>query len=88
MVVGLARRESRLDLAWDLASVLLNPLVGVLKHPRAAVPSPDPFPVADPALSLSEIRAIATSMLPGARLRRRLFVRYTLVWEKPGLRQG
>ena len=38
-------------------------------------------PVAPAADTLPEIRAAARSLLPGARIRRRLVCRYTLVWE-------
>lgn len=83
LVVGLATVESKVDLAWDLASVLVNPVAGMLKHPRAAVPGPPPFPVKNATMSYADIRRRAASLLPGARLRRRLFFRYTLEWSKP-----
>ena len=85
LVVGLARVDGAHDLAWDLASAVLNPLVGLVRHPRAVrEPAGDAFPVRDPALSFAETREIVSRVLPGARLRRRLFFRYTLAWTKPG----
>jgi SAM-dependent methyltransferase len=33
--------------------------------------------------ALAEVRAVAAEILPGARLRRHLFWRYSLVWRKP-----
>jgi SAM-dependent methyltransferase len=81
LVVGLARPATWRDLAYDLASAGLNPLVGMLKQPRAVRhPDPPPFPVADPVLSFDEVRATASSVLPGVRLRRRLFFRFTARW--------
>lgn len=85
LVVGLARPATPLDQVWDLASAVLNPIIGLAKHPhvarnRAATP---PFSVVEPTLSFDEIRADAQQMLPGARMRRRLFFRYSLEWTKP-----
>lgn len=105
LVVGLARAETLTDLAWDLPSSLLNPLVGLIKHPqpvRAPVDDGGPgagdsrpgagdsraddrpvMPVRDPAETFAEISRTARAVLPGARLRRRLFFRYTLEWTRP-----
>jgi SAM-dependent methyltransferase len=86
LVVGLARVATLSDAAFELASAVLNPVAGLVRHPRAAREpwaGPD-VPVVDPAQTFSEIRAGAFRVLPGARLRRRLFFRYTLEWTKPG----
>jgi len=86
LVVGLARVATPGDAAFELASAVLNPLMGLARHPRAAREpwaGPD-VPIADPAQTFSEISAGARRVLPGARLRRRLFFRYTLEWTKPG----
>jgi len=91
LVVGLARADSTGDLAVDLASTVVNPVVGFVQHPQA-VRGPreaPPFPVKDPAETYDEIRLIARSALQGARIRRRLFFRYTLEWTasaEPGRR--
>jgi hypothetical protein len=83
-VVGLARSATPLDRVWDLASILLNPIVGFIKHPRRArgLPGQPPFPVRDPARTYDELNAVVGQVLPGARMRRRLFFRYTLEWTK------
>ncbi|MFD7308279.1 class I SAM-dependent methyltransferase [Promicromonospora sp. NPDC059942] len=133
LVVGLARSDSLADLAWDLPSSLLNPLVGLVKHPQPVrVPvdnggsgagdgrpgagdgrpgtdggrpsagdgrpsaadgrpgagdgggnSEPEMPVRDPAETFAEISRTARAVLPGARVRRRLFFRYTLEWTRP-----
>lgn len=84
LVVGLARPVTTRDIAWDLTSAALNPVVGMVKHPRAAVPATTPpFPVADPTLAFDEVRDEVARRLPGAGVRRRLFFRYTLAWTKP-----
>jgi len=86
LVVGLARVGTPRDAAFELASAVLNPLMGLVRHPRAAREpwaGPD-VPIADPAQTFSEISAGARGVLPDVRLRRRLFFRYTLEWTKPG----
>ena len=86
LVVGLARPATPTDTAWDVASGLVNPAVGLLKHPRRATAhvAEPPVPLRDPAETFDEIRATARRVLPGARARRRLFFRYTLEWTKAG----
>ena len=89
LVVGLARVDSLPDLAADLISAAANPVMGLIKHPRPACPAERPavgqpvMPVKDPATTLAQITAAARAHLPGATVRRRLFFRYTLRWDKP-----
>jgi SAM-dependent methyltransferase len=89
LVVGLARVNSLPDLAVDLVSAMANPVMGLIKHPRPARPTEGPavgqpvMPVRDPAATVAEISAAATARLPGAAVRRHLFFRYTLLWDKP-----
>jgi SAM-dependent methyltransferase len=90
LVVGLARSNSLPDLAVELVSAAANPVMGLIKHPRRAKAADKPatgqpvMPVRDPATTLAEISAAARAHLPGATIRRRLFFRYTLRWDKPG----
>jgi DNA-binding MarR family transcriptional regulator/SAM-dependent methyltransferase len=89
LVVGLARAATPTDLAWDLVSGLLNPVVGLIRHPHALrVPAPTPFPVRPPESSFDEIRSMVRRILPGARMRRRLFFRYTLEWTASAAARG
>jgi 2-polyprenyl-3-methyl-5-hydroxy-6-metoxy-1,4-benzoquinol methylase len=85
LAVGLARSVTPVDLVWDLGSALLNPLMGMAKHPRRAAggAAPSSFPVRDPVLTYDQVRAAAERILPGARPRRRLSFRYSLDWTKP-----
>lgn len=74
--------------AVDLISAAANPVMGLIKHPRPArqnVPtaSQPVMPVRDPVTTLAQITAAAIARLPGACIRRRLFFRYTLRWDKP-----
>ena len=83
LVVGLARTGSPSDVAYDGVTLLLDPVVGFVKHPRAQT-RPEPqasVPIRDPEETYDQIREAAQRLLPGARVRRRLFYRYTLSWE-------
>jgi len=89
LVVGLAKVDSLADAVVDLMSSAANPVMGVIKDPRPAR-QPDPaaegrpvMPVRDPACTVAEIAATASARLPGATIRRRLYFRYTLRWDKP-----
>lgn len=81
--------DSLADAAADLVSAAANPVVGLVKHPRAARPADGAaagqpvMPVRDPSATVAEIAASAGARLPGAAVRRRLFFRYTLRWDKP-----
>jgi hypothetical protein len=80
--------DIRTDFAWDLPSSLLNPLVGIVKHPQPVTEPVDndrpPLPMRDPAETFAEISQVVRRVLPGARIRRRLFFRYTLEWTRNG----
>lgn len=89
LVVGLAKVHSPADAMVDLVSAAANPVMGLIKHPRAAHPvegvaaGQPVMPVQDPSTTLAEIAAAADACLPGTTIRRRLFFRYTLRWDKP-----
>jgi SAM-dependent methyltransferase len=83
VVVGCYREAGPVDLLAALPAVVANPVMGLVRHPaRADAPPPHmTAPTADPAETLVDIRAAAARELPGARIRRRLFWRYTLVYD-------
>ncbi|MFC8045607.1 class I SAM-dependent methyltransferase [Nocardia sp. NPDC057353] len=83
VVVGCHRDATAADALTRLPAVLLNPVIGLLRHPARATEPPPHMraPVAEPTQTLAEIRAVAARELPGARIRRRLFWRYTLVYD-------
>lgn len=89
LVVGIARPDSLADLAFDVVSAAANPVIGMIKHPQAVRPperTPDAqsaVPMMDPTTTFAEITKAARAHLPGSTVRRRLFFRYTLLWEKP-----
>lgn len=86
LVVGLARPDTVTDFAGDLVSALLNPLVGMVKHPQPVtkpVDNPGPaMPVRNAAETFTELSRTVRRVLPGARIRRRLFFRYTFEWTR------
>lgn len=82
VIIGLAKETDR-DMPWSIVSVLLNPLMGLILYPRAdgSVPAGMTAPARDPQETFDEISQMARRLLPGVRIRRGLFFRYTLVWQ-------
>ncbi|MGW7788796.1 hypothetical protein ACWGKX_14810, partial [Streptomyces tricolor] len=71
--------------------VALTPLGGWV-NPRGRPAPPPPASMTartrDPEMTFAEISRAARRLLPGARLRRRLFWRYTLLWRVPAGPEG
>lgn len=87
VIVGLAQ-ETSADLSLSLASVFLNAAIGAIRHPRRARVTPEHMtaPTTEPIETFEQIRDIARVRLPGVRMRRSLFWRYTAVWVAPAAR--
>lgn len=85
VIVGCYREAGPADLLAAVPAVVANPIMGMIKHPARAAEPPAHMraPTADPQETLADIRAAARKELPGARIRRRLFWRYTLVYDAP-----
>lgn len=83
-IVGVYREE-RSDVWLSLASALLNPVVGFVRHPRRATGTPEHMtaPTAPASDSYAEIVEALSQALPGVHVRRRLFWRYTASWRAP-----
>ncbi|MBC6466603.1 class I SAM-dependent methyltransferase [Actinomadura alba] len=79
VIVGLGRNATPVD---RLISLLGVPLAQVNRL-RPGHGNPHGVPVTDPEMSWGRIRAEADRLLPGARFRRHLLWRYSLVWTKP-----
>jgi SAM-dependent methyltransferase len=79
VVIGCAQSCLPADLPYELAAVLGHRLHGLTK-PVWEHPSPQVWP---PPETYTRMRRLATDLLPGARFRRRLLWRYSLVWTKP-----
>ncbi len=78
-VVGLAANKTISD--WVISGLLLVPIRLMSKaHRESGYPD---MMTARPAESFTEIREAAARTLPGSRVRRRFYYRYTLAWTKP-----
>ncbi|MET8014669.1 class I SAM-dependent methyltransferase [Streptomyces sp. NPDC005271] len=84
VVVGLSRTQTAGDHLLGAAASPLNAATGWLKNKGRRAPRPASMTaLTQPAdMSFSGIVSEAHAALPGARLRRRLFWRYTLVWHR------
>lgn len=85
VVIGHYRPDTVSDQLAGLLALPANLVVGALLALRGRSGKPDDahMPVQPPQASFSEIRAAADELIPGARVRRRLFWRYSLVWRRP-----
>lgn len=85
VIIGCYRAASVIDLLVDLPAIIANPVIGLIKHPARADVMPHHMraPTTDPSETLADIRRVATHELAGARVRRRLFWRYTVVFDRP-----
>lgn len=78
-VVGLAANKTISD--WIISGLLLVP-IRLMSKVRKESGYPD-MTTALPSESLTEIREATARVLPGSRVRRRFYYRYTLAWSKP-----
>ncbi|WP_309050076.1 class I SAM-dependent methyltransferase [Streptomyces sp.] len=85
VVLGLARPQAPGDHLLGLLAVPLNAATGWWRSRGRRAPRPLAMAARTrpPEQSLAEITRAARHVLPGARLRRRLFWRYSLVWRAP-----
>ncbi|MFB8032492.1 class I SAM-dependent methyltransferase [Streptomyces sp. NPDC056004] len=84
VVVGLYRPQSRSDYLIDAVAIPSNVAMAWIKNKGRKAPRPASMtaPTRPAATTLADIVRDARQALPGARLRRRLFWRYTLVWHQ------
>lgn len=87
-IVGCYRQAGPLDYLPDLVAVPANLAADaavrtLARHTRRPTPVVHAAPVTEPEMTLAEIRRAARRLLPGARVRRRLFWRYTLTYRRP-----
>ncbi|MEV1085752.1 class I SAM-dependent methyltransferase [Streptomyces sp. NPDC050211] len=82
VILGLSRPTTPSDHLLGAAAIPLNAATGWLKNKGHTAPRPVSMTaLTRPAdMSFPDIVREAQAVLPGARLRRRLFWRYTLVW--------
>jgi SAM-dependent methyltransferase len=78
-IVGLGRDRPPVD--WFIGAAGI-PADLILKS-RHGQGRPDGIPVAAPGMTWGQVHSAARRLLPGARYRRHLLWRYSLVWTKP-----
>jgi SAM-dependent methyltransferase len=86
IIVGLAQ-ETPAGLPWSPVSVFLNAAVGAIRHPRRALATLENMtaPTSEPLETFEQIKAVAREVLPGVKMRRSLFWRYTAAWVAPAV---
>ena len=77
-ILGLYRVRTPVDLAVTAAAAPVNRCY-LLAHGRCEYAPP----IAAATMSLRQIRRWARDVLPGARVRRHLLWRYSLIWQRP-----
>ncbi|MFE9707615.1 class I SAM-dependent methyltransferase [Streptomyces sp. NPDC005930] len=84
VVVGLWRAQTPVDHLLGAAAIVPNAITGWIrsKGRTGHLPASMTAPVRPATMSFPEIVHEARRVLPGARVRRRLFWRYTLVWHQ------
>ncbi|MEV7200581.1 class I SAM-dependent methyltransferase [Streptomyces griseoluteus] len=85
VIVGLFRARTPVDHLLGGVAVPANIAVGRLKNLRRSPERPVSMraPTRSAEMTFGDIVRETRDVLPGARLRRRLFWRYTLVWHQP-----
>jgi len=78
-VIGLAADKSIADLLAAAPAVPADRFYRAIRHRGESG-----APIMDPQMTWREVRIEAARLLPGARYRRRLLWRYSLLWRKPG----
>jgi SAM-dependent methyltransferase len=79
VVVGIPRLSSKLDYVWATSQI---PRARAMDRLRSSH-TPAGVPIADSDLTVAEARRLSAEVLPGSRLRRSPYYRYTLIWTKP-----
>lgn len=87
VVLDLFKEEGLADMLTSTLSVLINPVLNLVKNGRLRNTKESREVWAehgqhDSYLTLSQIRQVCDSILPGARVRRHLLWRYSIIWEK------
>ncbi|KAK1184312.1 class I SAM-dependent methyltransferase [Streptomyces sp. NBS 14/10] len=85
VIVGLSRAQTPADYLLGVLAIPANAAMGWLKNKGRRSPRPVSMtaPTRPADMTFDDIVREAREVLPGARLRRRLFWRYTLVWHRP-----
>ena len=81
LILGLYRDTTIMDYLYSFVSVFLN-LIYLKWHRVSIKPAMKTAPILPAQLSIGQIKIVANTLIPGFRLRRHLFWRYSLLWQK------
>lgn len=82
IILGLYREKTPVDYAYSAISIPLN-FACKQWHQTSKMRPTQGAPTRPAQLSLKQLQEIANTVIPGCRLRRHLFWRYSLIWQKP-----
>ena len=82
LILGLYKEETLLDYVYSTVSVPVNLICLKWHQPLNKVSAGARAPTRPAQLSLREIKSVANNLIPGFRLQRHLFWRYSLIWQK------
>lgn len=87
-ILGCYRQSTPADYLPDLIAIPANMVANVAigakaRHGRRPAGQRNTAPVMDPQMSLPEIKSEASRLLAGALIRRRLYWRYSLTYQRP-----
>ncbi|PZV19070.1 MAG: SAM-dependent methyltransferase [Pseudanabaena sp.] len=81
IILGLYRERTILDYMYSLISIPFNLFYSSWHHASTVMPR-KVAPLRPAQLSLKEIKVMANTLIPGCRLQRHIFWRYSLIWQK------
>lgn len=82
LILGLYRETTILDYLYSFISVFLN-LIYLNWHQASIVTLTKTAQTLPAQLSIEQIKTVANTLIPGFRLQKHLFWRYSLFWQKP-----
>jgi ubiquinone/menaquinone biosynthesis C-methylase UbiE len=82
-VLGLYRESSVLDFAFSAVAFPVSLFQRHLIHRHNTPTCPLKMAIREPTTTLGVIRETAAAVIPGARVRRHLLWRYSLIWQRP-----
>ena len=82
LILGLYKEITVTDYTYSLISVPLN-YIYLRRYRSIASTMGYKAPVRPAKLSLKQIKLVANSIIPGYKIKRHLFWRYSLIWKKP-----
>ena len=90
LVLDLYQSEGLTDIAYDFASFVVSTAIKLIKGRVRQSPEQraawEEHGRTDHYLKISEVQLVCAKLLPGARVRKHLMWRYSIVWTKPASR--